>query len=271
MNDESKNQVLHEVGWFTLITYIIGSIFMYFAINTGDVDASGGLYVLGGMWSPGIAAVIMLSFYRRPLTSFGWGWGKTKYQLGSYLLPAAYVLAAQIIVWTTGLGGLVGEPLGKMVFGSLKNAIMWTGLACIFALGEEIGWSGYFAPRLAGIMSFTQVALARGLVWSVWHYPLIIWSDYGPVTLPLWYKLLIFTIVMTAISFPYTWLRLQSGSIWTGMFMHASHNLFIQKIFPPLTINTGKTDWFVNEFGLVVASVTIVVAIIFWRRKTVTK
>jgi len=37
-------------------------------------------------------------------------------------------------------------------------------MACIAALGEEIGWSGFFIPELAKITSFTKTALVRGIV-----------------------------------------------------------------------------------------------------------
>jgi membrane protease YdiL (CAAX protease family) len=46
-------------------------------------------------------------------------------------------------------------------------------------------------------------------------------------------------------------MRLKSGSLWTAAILHASHNLYIQAIFTPLTRNTGKTAWFIDEFGAI--------------------
>jgi uncharacterized protein len=62
----------------------------------------------------------------------------------------------------------------------------------------------------------------------VWHYPLIIGGVFGPSNVPVWYKLVFFTITMTGVSFAFTWVRLKSGSLPPGMFMHASHNKFFQ-------------------------------------------
>jgi hypothetical protein len=71
---------------------------------------------------------------------------------------------------------------------------------------------------------------------------------------------------MTAVSFVFTWLRLRSGSLWTGVWMHASHNRLIQGIFPGLTIFGGAATWFVDEMGGFTALAAIVVALLFWRK-----
>ena len=44
--------------------------------------------------------------------------------------------------------------------------------------------------------------------------------------------------------------RMKSGSLWTGVILHASHNLFIQAILTPLTIDNGKTMYYIDEFEL---------------------
>ena len=33
-----------------------------------------------------------------------------------------------------------------------------------------------------------------------------------------------FTVMVLGISFLFAWMRLKSGSVWTGVFLHASHN-----------------------------------------------
>jgi hypothetical protein len=62
-------------------------------------------------------------------------------------------------------------------------------------------------------------------------------------------------------------MRLKSGSLWTGALLHASHNLYVQTIFTPLTRDTGKTAWFIDEFGLMLPLVTIAFAVYFWARR----
>jgi hypothetical protein len=62
-------------------------------------------------------------------------------------------------------------------------------------------------------------------------------------------------------------MQLKSGSLWTGVILHASHNLYIQAIFTPFTRDTGRTNWYIDEFGIVLPIVVSVVAVYFWRRR----
>ena len=134
------------------------------------------------------------------------------------------------------------------------------------ALGEEIGWRGFLVPELYKTMGYTNTALFSGIVWSLWHYPILIFADYNSGT-ATWYALACFTVMVIAISFVFAWLRLKSGSLWTGALLHASHNLYVQTIFTPLTKNTGKTAWYIDEFGAVLPLVAVVFAIYFWNRR----
>jgi len=134
------------------------------------------------------------------------------------------------------------------------------------ALGEEIGWRGFLVPELAKTFNFTSTALISGVVWATWHYPGLIWADYNSGT-PAWYGLTCFTMMVIAISFVFAWMRLKSGSLWTGALLHASHNLYIQGIFTPMTSDTGKTAWFIDEFGAVLPVVVILFAIYFWKKR----
>ena len=117
---------------------------------------------------------------------------------------------------------------------------MLSGVAA--ATGEEIGWRGFLVPELAKVLPFTGVALVSGLIWAAWHYPIIavVYRDAG---LPPWFWLLKFTFVAVAISFAQAWLRLRTDSVWPPIFLHASHNLWIQSIFTPLTSDQHYTKW----------------------------
>jgi membrane protease YdiL (CAAX protease family) len=74
-------------------------------------------------------------------------------------------------------------------------------------------------------------------------------------------------VLVVSISFVFAWMRLKSGSLWTAALLHASHNLYIQGIFTPLTSNTGKTAWYIDEFGAVLPLVAVMFGIYFWRRR----
>jgi membrane protease YdiL (CAAX protease family) len=264
MNILSKiPRVWQRVGFFVLLTYAISAPFEYLAIAAGSMGAAGGLYALGGMWSPGIAAFITAAVFRKEVGPFGWRWGKTRYQAWSILIPFLYCLVGYGLVWLFGLGGLMSEKIvPRLPFLARGFAI-----TCVAALGEEIGWSGFLVPQVAKRYGFTTAALTRGIVWSVWHYPLIIGGIYRNES-PIWFNLLCFTILLTGTSFVYTWLRLKSGSLWTGMFLHASHNASIQSFFTRITTTSAITAYFIDEFGAALAFLSIMLAIVFWKKRS---
>jgi membrane protease YdiL (CAAX protease family) len=233
------------------------------------------------MWCPALAAFATLKLNRRQLRELGWKWPQTKYAVQSWFIPLLYAGITYAIVWTTGLGGFPNhEFMQNLVtliglhLSPVHSTIIYVLLAGSFgvikslasALGEEIGWRGFLVPELFKSTGFTGTALITGVVWSCWHYPLLIWGDYNSGT-PTRYGLTCFTVLVISISFIFTWMRLRSGSLWTGAILHASHNLYVQAVFTPLTRDTGKTAWFIDEFGMILPLVALLFAIYFWYRR----
>ncbi len=134
------------------------------------------------------------------------------------------------------------------------------------ALGEEIGWRGFLVPELYKTQGFTKTSLISGLIWGVWHLPILLFADYNSGT-PAWFGMTCFMVLVISISFVYTWFRMKSGSLWTAVILHASHNLFIQSIFTPLTEDTGNTAYYIDEFGVVLPIIAIGFAIYFWNKR----
>jgi membrane protease YdiL (CAAX protease family) len=139
-------------------------------------------------------------------------------------------------------------------------------MSLLSSTGEEIGWRGLFVPELAKVTSYRKTLMISGAVWTLWHLPLILLADYSLPGVPKWYAVLMFTLVVMGINTAICWLRLKSGSFWTAALFHASHNLFIQSIFTPLTIQTKLTPDIIDEFGIGLALVGVVIAIIFLQK-----
>jgi membrane protease YdiL (CAAX protease family) len=287
--ERSLEEVRRGILTYLACTFALSSIFYTLIIRAGHLSAGHGLYVLGLMWCPGISAILTCLITRRPIASLGWKW-KWRYQLASYLIPIGYAGVAYGAVWATGLGGVPNQKvIGHSFYVSILDSLLAhagvrtsptnslilfvfaTGtlgmvISTMSALGEEIGWRGFLVPELAKMTSFTRTALISGVIWTAWHVPILVFADYNSGT-PVWYGLTCFAVMVIGISFLFAWMRLKSGSLWTGAFLHASHNLFIQGIFTPLTIDTGKTKWVIDEFGFALAIAAIIVAVIVWRRR----
>lgn len=135
----------------------------------------------------------------------------------------------------------------------------------VFQVGEEIGWRGLLVPELAKMTSFTKTALISGIVWAAWHMPGIFLADYNSSGTPAVYAAACFAVMIIAISFPFAWLTLKSGSLWPAVLLHASHNLFVMAIFERVTSDTSITPYITGEFGVGLALTSLVVAYVFWR------
>ncbi len=277
-----------ERAWPKIVVYLVltfgsTSLFYYLIVRQGGIHSpSGGLLAFPLMWCPGISAIVTQLIFCRSLRGMGWGWGKTRYQIASWFIPLAYTAVAYSILWGTGLAplsetqivtvfekaGLKGLSHGQLLAIYLVSVLTFGAVAnCAAALGEEIGWRGFLVPQLARVRSYSQTAWISGLIWAAWHYPLLLFGGYTNEGLPTWYALICFTAMVLAQSFAFAWLRLKSGSLWTGMFFHASHNLFVQAIFTPLTAQTAISKYLVDEFGAALAIACVVVGFLFWRRR----
>lgn len=279
MSDQKRSR--RQVGIYLLLVFAFSSLFYFLMLRAHTLGAGTGMFVFGIMWCPALAAMATLKLNDRNLLDLGWKWPQTKYAVQSWSIPLAYATITYVIVWSTGLGGFPnGEFMGQLVpmiglrVSPLLSTIVYVSVTGTFgviksmasALGEEIGWRGFLVPQLFKSFSFTATAFISGVIWACWHFPLLIWGDYNSGT-PTWFGLSCFTVMVISMSFVFAWMRLKSGSLWTGAILHASHNLYIQAIFTPMTRNTGKTAWYIDEFGAVLPIVALAFAIYFWTRR----
>lgn len=265
---------------FLVLTGLISGIFYALIIRAGHVGAGAGLYVAGLMWSPAAAAFLTICLARQDARSLGLGWGGSRFALLAYLTPLAYATIAYGLVWIFGFGffpdpaaiaalstKLGWQPKSPAAFITLYFVLLATTqivTSVAHALGEEIGWRGFLTPHLVRSLGFTGGALLTGVIWTAWHLPLLLFADYNSGT-PWWFALTCFGAMVMGLSVILTWLRLTSRSVWPCAILHASHNLFIQAFFTPLTGARGHfTRYAVDEFGVAVPGIVLLFALGFW-------
>jgi membrane protease YdiL (CAAX protease family) len=280
--EQPTSQRRKAIGIFLFFTFALSSIYYFLILHTGKLSAGGGIYVTGLMYCPALSAIITCRILKRKISLLGWQWGNPRYQLWAFLIPLIYSLVAYLIIWLSGWGGFYNTGFVKDIaqsfgWGQMPNGVVIV-LFFIFtaiygmvgslsrALGEEIGWRGFLVPEVAKTASYTKTSLIVGFIWAIWHFPILIFGDYNSGA-PAWYGLTCFTVMVVSISFIFTWFRLKSNSLWTGAMLHASHNLFIQRFFTPITIYNNHTKYFIDEFGVVVPVICLITAIYFWSRR----
>ncbi|MGC9516194.1 MAG: CPBP family intramembrane glutamic endopeptidase [Methanomicrobiales archaeon] len=252
--DITISTVKKAIITFVILTFAFSSIFYYLIITTG----MGGYKTFLLMWMPALSAIITSLIFFRTIRGFGWRPGKIRYWIIAYTLPIITSIIIYGIFWLSGLGTYTGDLPGNIIFaiglGTVNNIIS--------ALGEEIGWRGFLVPQLAKLTTYGWISLISGIIWALWHFPVIIFSTYVGGT-PLWWSLPLFFMGVITFSFIIAWLTLKSGSLWPAVILHASDNLFTQEIFAPLG-GGDLSPYLVGESGIITLIVMVVVALIFW-------
>jgi|SRR5271165_169482 len=238
--------------------------------------------VLGLMWCPGVAGLTTRLIFQRNLRGEGWRWGEWKYQWASYVIPMAYAAVVYLPLLALGHGDYARKahsglslarsihlPLHSQIAGVVASIVfdVTVGLVpnCMAAMGEELGWRGFLVPELAKLTSFNNVGWLSGLVWALYHFPVILGADYLGAK-PRWSSVLCFTLQIMSASFIYAWMRLKSGSVWTAVILHAMHNIVVQGIFDSMVQHTRLTNWVVGEGGIGIGIASGVIAYALWRR-----
>jgi len=86
---------------------------------------------------------------------------------------------------------------------------------------EEIGWMGFAFPKMRSPASGLTPGIVLGLLWSLWHMPVVDYlgtaTPHGADWLPF---LLAFTLVMTAMRVLIAWIYTNTKSVLLAQLMH---------------------------------------------------
>lgn len=234
------------------------------------------------MLSVGAATVVTCLIRKKSLDELGWKWGSWKIQWQSYLIPFFIALVAYLIIWSFGTGELYNSEFlaDKKESYNLSDwndiniflfhLVLVSSIGFLTSipsiLGEEMGWRGLLVPELSKVTSFTGVALISGMLWSAFHWPLIFLGLYGNEDTSIYYQLFFFTLFITSTGTIMAYIRLKTDSVWTAVMYHGASNIFIQKVFTPITITNESSSYYIDEFGAILALVATSVAVFFWRK-----
>jgi membrane protease YdiL (CAAX protease family) len=222
------------------------------------------LLILLLMWTPAISSIVARLSLREGFADVSFRFGGRQAwptYAAAVLMPIIVGIVAYGAAWATGLAGY-NTPLHGGFFPYLGLALV-TGatLEVVFGAGEEIGWRGYMLTRLidAGV---PQPLLASGIIWALWHFPLILSGKYAAGPHP-GISAAIFLVGVVGIAYVIGILRLRSGSVWPAALLHGEWNGIIQGPFDGSAIGPGATTW-VGESGILVAAVVFTIGIIAW-------
>lgn len=143
-------------------------------------------------------------------------------------------------------------------------------LNCINCFGEEWGWRGYMLPKLMGKMGFAPAAVIGGLIWGIWHAPIIaVGHNYG-LGYPgaPWTGIAMMCLFCVVVGVFFSWLTVKTDSCLPAVFGHGALNGFAAA---PLYYVADNGDALMgpSATGLIGMTAFIIVAalILFRRRK----
>lgn len=134
--------------------------------------------------------------------------------------PVAASIAMVVVLRWLGVEAQEAQPIGP-------GKLILIFLLFVIAdgpLGEEIGWRGFFLPRLLERWGPLGGSLVLGLVWYVWHLPL-----YHAVGRELTGAFLAgYLVNNVSWAFVHTWFFQRSGrSAFLSVVLHTSGNYFV--------------------------------------------
>jgi len=226
--------------------------------------------LLPGAFMPALAAILVRKWITRE------GFSDAGLQLNfrknwKYYIFAAYVLPIAVLGSIIGLAALfgIGGPdfslqrslaillpratlpphqfaPGLWVLSMLQLMLIGVPIATLVTWGEEFGWRSYLQIRLFAERP-ALAAVVTGLIWGVWHYPLIFlgYEHYEDINVGL----VVFTGCTVLLSIIFGWLRLKTGSIWASSIAHGATNAFGASLALLLFLGGPKFTW-VSYLGI---------------------
>ncbi|MGH3146428.1 MAG: CPBP family glutamic-type intramembrane protease [Rubrobacter sp.] len=258
---DTRRRARRGLTIYFAIVVVLSAAIEGFIISNPELDG----LIAGLMLVPALASVVARIVLREGFAdvSFRFGGRRGWSAIGlSLVFPMVIGLVAYIIAWTTGLAGFDPPPASLSLVAAFAPFAVGMIVSLIVVSGEEIGWRGYMLTRLidAGV---PRPVLASGLIWGLWHVPLVLAGVYAAGPSPALSAALVM-VAITSFGYVIARMRLETGSVWPAVALHTAWNGIIQGPFDGATTGSEATLW-VGESGILTALVLVVVAVIFSR------
>lgn len=263
--NERKNLLIFFILTFVIswLLWIPDLLVAYSIIPTGPIQIISQFAIFG----PLIAA-FYLTFKKqgkaeaKRLWISGW----------NFRFKKTWIIALFIPIFTAGLTFIIVsiiEPFDRLQYAA--PVIMWIPFFILYyfiggPFAEEYGWRGYALDRLQLKFNALISSVILGLIWGLWHFPLVFIPGTTQSNIPF-YEFLLIQIVISVI---YTWIvnnnRDKDGNInvFLAMLYHAMGN-FSSMILPYYVTSLGR--WII----FIITSLFVVSIVIYYGSKTLVK
>ena len=271
-----------SIFWFIGITFAFSWIMfiipLAFRSNPTVYQQMAVLFWAIGMWGPGLAAIIVTIFIaKEPFSNLRLNrLGKFRYYLAAWFLPpllVALTIVLSILIGTaqydpdfTTMQAIVEQsaqtgveiPVTTLILIQLVQGLILGPVINMFVtMGEELGWRGFLLPKMLP-MGEWKALIWGGVIWGVWHAPVILQGhNYPEHPLLGLFLMIIFCIFLSIII---GWMYLRTRSPWSAAIAHGSLNAWggLAVVFLLPGFDTAFGGSIVSLTGFVVLGLCVV-------------
>jgi len=234
MRDTSRNtRIIYKPAQFFLIAYGITWTFLfaaaYFSYH-GGAEGLLGLLMFLALCGPFGAALVMFHKTGSPEL-----WADYRDRLFNTrridprTLPVILFLIPAVMIAAIGISLLFGKSPGQFTILLGSSFMTLPGLIGLFAAPafEEAGWRGYGVDSLRSRSTLFVTSLSFGILWMVWHTPLVFISGlYHNTLLSSWLYTANFFVSVLVLAFIINWLFYRNNrSVIACFLFHLSTNI----------------------------------------------
>ena len=279
----ARAAMLKALRWYILLTFIPVMLLAAIAARAGGLAAFPA--ALLAMLVPALAAfVVQKLVVKAPIFrggALGFRLGRKRWWL---LAPAAigllvalayaitFALDPQVLASRSQIAATAAElrlpesfrTPGWAMLLLLSAVLVGTFVNLPVYLGEEIGWRGFMTPSFTALYGRAGILLV-GLVWGLWHTPLILlghnYPDNPGIGLLIWIPFCIAVSVLLQAAYGV------SRSIFVPALAHGMLNQIAGTGAMMLVVAPAYIDWLHGPAGLIGLAVMSVPALWIWTQR----
>ena len=246
--------------WFYIIAFVLVLV-VCLASGQWGIDPGMGL-----MFTPLISVIAMFFLVTRDgYSKDAWlSLGLHRSGIRSWGLalfaPIAVVIFAYVLAWILGVVRFTSPGPDFITNFPPSVLVMGIGMSLLASFAEEIGWRGYFLPRLLSL-GRTRALLVSGLLHGLFHIPFILLTPFYHglgnrlIVVPL------FLLALTAAGVWYGYLRITSQSVWPAAIAHTSFNLTVEQMgIVTIAASPLAMEYLLGESGMITLVCIILMA-----------
>ncbi len=247
----NARKILLFLGITFALDWLLAGLFAAFGGGLDNIAAARVFLLVGVlyMFMPMVSAILVQRIYREPIKGpLGISFKLNKWWLVAWLLPPTIALLTFVVSlafpdvhFSPDMSGIlerfralvppdqlaemqemVSQALPAHVILLLVQALIaGATINAVAGFGEELGWRGFLLRELAPL-GFWRSSIAIGLIWGIWHAPIILMGHNYPQHPRL--GVLMMTVWTLLLSPVFSYIRLQAQSVIAAAILHGTLN-----------------------------------------------